>query len=350
MIELERMLHSRRFRSGFTLIELLVVIAIIAVLVAMLMPAVQQARESARRSSCRNNLRQLGLAIYSYESSQGRLPPTVVVVGRPSNALETSYLGGLGRILPYIEQGNVYNQINVDLDYGDLSNLPAVARTIPLFLCPSEPNSEPVQNVSFGLIGGTNYGFCMGDWYVWLGVNGGPTTRSAFGVNLARRWGDFTDGLSQTVLMSEVKNYQPYIRDCGSLKNINDPNNIPPPDADPLTVAPEYGSSGCTFLLNAHSQWAEVAVHHLGFTTAWPPNKKTPGGPGNAYPDVDLNSERERLGGPTFAAITSRSYHAGGVHSLLGDGSVRFISGSINGYVWRALGTVAGGELTNGDY
>ena len=176
-----------------------------------------------------------------------------------------------------------------------------------------------------------------------VGVHGGPRTRSAFGVNLGRRWADFTDGTSQTLLMFEVKNYQPYIRDCGSLKNINDPNVIPPPDADPQTVAPEYLSGGCTFLHNAHSQWAEVTVHHIGFTTAWPPNKKTPGGPGNAYPDVDLNSERERIGGPTFAAVTSRSYHAGGVHSMMGDGSVRFVSSSINGYVWRALGTVAGG-------
>ena len=143
----------------------------IAVLVGLLVPAVQQARESARRTQCKNNLRQLGLAIHGYESVQGRLPPTAVIVGRPNNVLETSYLGGFGRILPYIEQGNVFNQININLDYGDLSNLPAVARVIPLFLCPSEPNSEPGLNVSFGLIGGNNYGFCMGDWYVWLGVN-----------------------------------------------------------------------------------------------------------------------------------------------------------------------------------
>jgi hypothetical protein len=166
---------------------------------------------------------------------------------------------------------------------------------------------------------------------------------------MGRRWAEFTDGTGQTLLMSEVKNYTPYIRDCGSLKNIQDPNNIPPPTADPLTVAPEYGSVGCTFLLNAHSQWAEITVHHIGFTTAWPPNQRTPGGPGMAYPDVDLNSQRERIGGPTFAAVTSRSYHAGGVQSLMGDGSVRFVSSSIDGFIWRSLGTVAGGEAVS-DY
>ncbi|MBS0265018.1 MAG: DUF1559 domain-containing protein [Planctomycetes bacterium] len=343
-------LSSRRER-GFTLIELLVVIAIIAVLVALLLPAVQQAREAARRSQCRNNLKQLGLAIFNYESALGRLPPTAVVAGRPNNGLETSYLGAFGRILPYLEQGNIYNQINSSSDYGDLNNLPASAHTIPVFLCPSEPNSDPGLNATYGLIGGNNYGFCMGDWFVWCGVNAtGPQTRSAFGVNLGRRWADFTDGTSQTLLMSEVKNYTPYIRDCGALKNIQDPNNVPPSDADPLTVAPEYASAGCTFLLNAHSQWAEVAVHHIGFTTAWPPNKKTPGGPGLAYPDVDLNSQRERIGGPTFAAITSRSNHPGGVHSLMGDGSVRFVSSSINGAIWRSLGTVNGREAISGDF
>ena len=92
-----------------------------------------------------------------------------------------------------------------------------------------------------------------------------------------------------------------------------------------------------------------MTVHHIGFTTAWPPNKKTPGGTGNAYPDVDLNSERERLGGPTFAAVTSRSYHSGGVQSLFGDGSVKFISSFDQRFRLAALGTVAGGEVT-GDF
>jgi len=341
-------------RRGFTLIELLVVIAIIAILVALLLPAVQQAREAARRTQCKNKLKQLGLAIFHYESSLRCLPPTALVVKQSDGSLWTSYLSPHARILPYIEEGNTYNLMDKNTAYGDHVNTNVVGRIVDLFLCPSEPNSQAQPHATFGNIGGTNYVFSMGDWYVWSGFNNGqngmPNTRSAFGVNLKRRWADFTDGTSTSLLMSEVKNFQPYIRDCGPLANINDPNNIPPPDADPLTVAPEYSGSGCSILANAHTQWAEMTVHHIGFTTAWPPNKVTPGGPGLSIPDIDLNSVRERIGGPTYAAITSRSHHTGGVHSLMGDGAVRFISSSVDGRVWRSLGTIGGGEVVGDSF
>lgn len=340
-------------QRGFTLIELLVVIAIIGVLVALLLPAVQQAREAARRTDCRNRLKQLGLAIYNYESTMNRLPPTAIVHQNANGSLWTSYIGPHARILPFIDQANLYGIIDLNTSYGAGVNRDAVGRVIPIFLCPSEPNQHTEDHATFGNVGGVNYAFCMGDWYVWegfnTGANGGPRTRSAFGVNLARRWADFTDGTSNTLLMSEVKNWQPYVRDCGPLSQINDPNNIPSTDADPMTVVPEYLATGCSFFPNGHTQWAEMAVHHNGFTTAWTPNKVTPGGPGGTFPDVDINSARERIGGPTYAAITARSYHVGGVHSLFGDGAVRFTSSSIDGRVWRALGTVSGGEVvTNG--
>jgi prepilin-type N-terminal cleavage/methylation domain-containing protein len=343
-------------RRGFTLVELLVVIAIVAVLIGLLLPAVQMAREAARRAQCSNNLRQLGLALYAYESSMQGLPPSAIIWKAADGVtINTSILGPFTRLLPYFEQGNVFGEVDLTQLYTNTDQFLASNNvTLPVLLCPSDPNQDPVVNNStFGTIGGNNYGFSMDDWYVWLGFNngknGGPPTRSAIGVNLSRRWAEFTDGTSNTLLMSEVKNYQPYIRDCGTagaagLSNITDPNVIPPPDADPLTIAPEYMGTGCSVLANAHSQWAEVTVHHIGFTTAWPPNKVTPGGPAFLYPDIDIDGERERIGGPTFAAVTSRSYHSGGVNSMMGDGSARFVSNSTSGIVWRALGTVAGGE------
>lgn len=336
-------------RRGFTLVELLVVIAIIGLLVALLLPAIQAAREAARRTQCANNLKQLGIAIQNYELMLRGLPPSALIARRPDGTIRTSYLGPHARILPFLELNTVLSSMDIDTVYGDLANKEAVGRVIDGFLCPSEVRRQAATHASFGNVGGVNYGFCMGDWYVWNGVDQPELpTRSAIGVNLSRRWADFVDGLSNTLLMSEVKNWQVTIRDCGSLSLINNPHLVPPPGAEPLAVCPEYQGGGGTLFLNAHSEWVEMSVHHNGFTTAWTPNRATPGGPGLTRPDVDVISVRERNGGPTFGAITSRSFHPGGVMSLLADGSVRFVPQTIAGSVWRALGTVAGGEVIAG--
>jgi len=334
----------RNTRDGFTLIELLVVIAIIAVLIALLLPAVQAAREAARRMQCTNNLKQLGLGLHNYESIAGAFPPSTVASG--SGATVTLWLGWSvhGRILPVLEQGAMFNAINFNFSGETDVNLTVSTSKVALFICPSEVDPSPVPGES-SVVG--TYGFLMGDWLVWGGFPG-PVNRSAFAPNASRRMADFTDGLSQTLLGSEGKAKQPLLRDCGGLSMINQPNVIPPPNANPMTVAPEYAGGPCSFNVG-HSEWSDGEVHQSGITTAWPPNHKTPGYQANPQPDLDLVGQREKKGGPTYAAITARSYHPGGVNAVFGDGSVRFIKESIDGNTWRGLGTVASGEIVSSD-
>lgn len=339
-------MRKRDPRRGFTLIEVLVVIAIIGLLIALLLPAVQSARESARRIHCTNNIKQLGLAIHQYIDSTGVLPPSMVLAGSGTTISWSNGWSIQMRILPAIEQGPTFNSINFSVAYQQHQNTTATGQVIPTFLCPSEANQQPTSHQTFGNVGINNYGWCMGDWFVWGSFGGPSPNRSAFGPNQSRKWADFTDGLSQTILLGEVKSYQPYLRDCGGLSQISDPTNIPSPNANPAQVVPEYNGSGCTLKPDGHAEWVDGGVHHTGLTTAWTPNKVTPG---RGLPDLDINGQREKVGGPSFAAITARSYHPGGVNVLLGDGSVRFIKSTIAGNTWRALGTVAGGEVIGAD-
>jgi prepilin-type N-terminal cleavage/methylation domain-containing protein len=127
-------------RNGFTLIELLVVIAIIAVLIALLLPAVQSAREAARRIQCTNNLKQIGLAIMSYESSYGVLPPSHTTAS-PANATGSGD-SWTAMILPFIEQGNLANMYTLNIGYDQPANLAAITVTVPTFVCPSTPGGS----------------------------------------------------------------------------------------------------------------------------------------------------------------------------------------------------------------
>jgi prepilin-type N-terminal cleavage/methylation domain-containing protein/prepilin-type processing-associated H-X9-DG protein len=336
-----------KVRRGFTLIELLVVIAIIAVLIALLLPAVQAAREAARRIQCTNNLKQLGLGLHNYESSVSALPPSLVLKGSGSTV---TWFGGWsihGRVLPYMEQGPMFNAMNFAVNYETPQNSTVSAQSVSAFICPSEVRTESKEGDA-GPIYPTNYGWCMGDWYSW----GGFATvgnRSAFGPNRSRRLADFTDGLSNTLVAAEVKTYTTYVRGCGTLAQVNNPNVIPPPSGNPLAVVPEY--NGCTLKpLGAHTEWPDGQVQQSGVTTAWPPNFKIIGTAADrAGQELDITSLREHLGGPTYAAITSRSHHPGGVNVLFGDGSVHFIKRTVNSLTWRALGTVDQGEVTSAD-
>jgi hypothetical protein len=171
--------------------------------------------------------------------------------------------------MPHLDPATTIAEYNFNAAYGDPSNPTATAQTIGKYIRPSEVRTDKITDVSYGYTGWTKYAFYEGDWFVWAGPNGGAITRSAFGPNLSRRWSEFIDAMSQTIVVSEVTNYTPTVWDCGSLSQINDPNNIPGPDADPKVVAPEYTHPGNRkFFLNGHTRWSEIAVHHVGMTTA----------------------------------------------------------------------------------
>jgi prepilin-type N-terminal cleavage/methylation domain-containing protein/prepilin-type processing-associated H-X9-DG protein len=348
-------------RNGFTLIELLVVIAIISVLIALLLPAAQAAREAARRSLCVNNLKQIGLGLHNYDSIAGAWPMADVIANPAvTPGFTTNGFSVHVRILPFMEQGVAFSSLNFNFSHLQPPNSTVVALQVSVFTCPSDVNGN--QRTPFPASSGlsatasvTSYGFNEGDWFMWGGL-GGPYNRGAFSPNVSRRIADFTDGTSNTILATDVKVYQPLYMCRAGLANINNPNVIPPPSADPFTVAPEYGGS-CGNLSVAHTFWADGNPHETSMTTAWPPNKvianpsavtpsRSATSPSN---DFDLETVLYVRFGPTYGAITARSYHPGGVNTLMGDGSVRFVKSSVNGETWRALGSIAGGEVIGAD-
>lgn len=332
-----------RSRGGFALIELLVVIAVIATLTALLLPAVQQAREAARRVQCKNNLKQLALAVHNYADVNICFPPSAAVdlgVTRTGNNVSWSVHG---RILPFVEQASVSNL--VDLNAAWDFQLAIDGLKIPVYACPGDPKADQARSSGAGrpILYPTTYGFNFGTWFVFDPATGRGGD-GMFHPNARLAFRDVVDGASQTLLAAEVKAWQPYTRNGG-----------PPHIAPPSTVndAQSVVATGAEYKDTGHTEWPDGRCHHEGITTALTPNSFVPYTAGGTTVDADYNSWQEgkngRSGSPTYAIITSRSWHAGVVQVALMDGSCRPISENIDLAVWRALGTRAGRELV-GDF
>lgn len=296
--------RQRLHRAGFTLIELLVVIAIIAVLIALLLPAVQQAREAARRTQCKNNLKQIGLALHNYHDTYSRFPIAFEWIDKPDG---TSFLRGWAmRILPQLEQGALWEQWNLNLGHPESPNRQLVATGLPVFICPSTAQPTvaefPVADWMSGYSEGATVRAGRCDYYA------ASETTDAAG-NYVDDWDgvlfydqsygirDITDGTSSTLLVGEMAGF-PTVYNRGRRP-------------DP-TLTPN--------LQNGH--WAagnrlQVAPFDAQGLT-W--------GAGNK-----LINSTNRWGANLF------SFHPGGVHSLLCDGSVRFINENTDAVIVRRL-------------
>jgi prepilin-type N-terminal cleavage/methylation domain-containing protein len=352
-------LKTQPWRRGFTLIELLVVIAIIAVLIALLLPAVQQAREAARRTQCRNNLKQLGLALHNYHDNfSGFVPRKTGTNTCPPapNRDNCGRLSGWMGLMPYIDQAPLYNQVQA----GDATRPPGGPAgweswvvwdvIIPGALCPSDGLSAATARSH-------NYVFCIGDSA--RNSHNATLVRGAFANQSIARMRDFIDGTSNTILMSEVvrgpNGWNPLqTTTAGSHRTIHttimnqDPVNNP--GACRLQATNGFYNNGLQVKGYRGRQMWDGQAERVGFHTILPPNSASCSAGNNANADS----------GDTVLPPTS--LHTGGVHCLMADGAVRFVSenidsgnlgaispqqnaGGLSPYgVWGALGTKAGNE------
>ena len=361
-------LISQRSR-GFTLVELLVVIAIIGILVGLLLPAVQAAREAARRMQCTNRIKQISLAIHNYESAYKSLPAAGAL--RPGEFAARYYPGIMVSLLPFIEQQARHDEIQRRLAatsdiWAAIFGGDVYQSNLPELQCPSDPsNGRPSPHASNARL---NYMFSMGDGVLkldaaWNHPNyiNNPLVhaknRGPFHLSNWVKLGGVIDGTSNTLCFSESASapngyWSPQLKGgSGSVPGI-----LPQDGGTPI-LNPSACMSGAT-------NPASPQVYTTPCDT-WRGNFYQVGTPWNGFHTVLPPNAPSCWAHPTgyWAAIfTPNSYHTGGVVASHLDGSVRFVSQSIDcgnltatqpasgpsPYgVWGALGTHQGGEVVS---
>ena len=345
-------------RRGFTLVELLVVIAIIGILIALLLPAVQAAREAARRSQCSNNLKQIGLALHNYHSALQCFPFRQGGT-RGTNDWDGNQerLCGWVLLLSYMEQAPLHEKIKSPGTAAGNAVPPWGPRVwkyqydpwrvqVPTLLCPSDSGGQQkATDISEAAIGRTNYHFCSGDSIANINSTS-PGPRGIFGFRTGTRIASIRDGTSNTIAVGER-----IIFDQGREVKGGTAYSV---TGAPSACAAMRGADGLYTTSNVFSgnygtgrRWNDGAPLFSGFNTALPPNS----------PSCTTNGSNIHDSGGIYSAS---SWHPGGATVLLADGSVRFISETINSGnlaatgeptsgdspfgVWGALGSKAGGE------
>jgi prepilin-type N-terminal cleavage/methylation domain-containing protein/prepilin-type processing-associated H-X9-DG protein len=325
-------------RRGFTLIELLVVIAIIGILIGLLLPAVQKVRESAARTQCINNLKQIGLALHNYHDTNNMFPPGYIDGNTNPNSTPDNDVGpGWGwasLLLPYVEQQNIYNQINFSVGVGLGSNAAISQQHLKVYECSSDPYQ---QNFTVwptaAVVAHGNYVGCNGWEECFNGAGGNPQGGTGtdglaggyggggvglFWRNSRNKIASVADGLSNTIIVGERSGNHSPSTWTGAVTGGQCPAwmaTIPPTTPYSPPPGPAYD--------NADFDEALVLAHcnatHL--------------------PSADF---------PIYDPDTFYSMHTPqGANFLFGDGSVHFLSSSIDPLTYQYLATIAGGEVSS---
>jgi prepilin-type N-terminal cleavage/methylation domain-containing protein/prepilin-type processing-associated H-X9-DG protein len=313
-------------RRGFTLVELLVVIAIIGVLMGLLLPAVQMAREAARRGQCSNNIRQMNLALMNYESAKQKFP-----FGRDDLGFSTH-----SKLLPYMEQGNVYDRIDFTLVFSHANNTVPRGTEISSFNCPSDPQTTmPVG------LAGTSYRVNQGSGILWGRATtnsadpnfGQPDPNGVFFLNSNLRMAELLDGSSNTASISE--------HGKGDFSNaIATETDTFWPQTNPAN--PDAAVTDCRAIDVSNLSFQRVSDVGAPWLRGYHST--------TIYFHVDVPNSRSCMFPPGRISTSAKSNHPGGVNVGRCDGSVNFVADDINIAVWRAMGTRKGGEaFTGGD-